>query len=146
MQGIPPPTYYKGPGNTQVPNVRAADGSMTDDTVVSTNDGTTPATYYPNYSGTWSSDSDYEWSGAPEYIGSTICSGVFNSSAPFGNITIPDYQAIYTNSGAADGTCDVWPANGYAGNFPWTGHKPDIDPGSNAGISWTTYDTLPGTN
>lgn len=97
-------TYSKGANDIPVPNARASDGSITDDTVVPDPSTGTSATYQAHRAGTWGSDSNYKWTNS---LTGYAASGTFNSSSPFGNQTIPDFSGVYTNPPATAGKSNV---------------------------------------
>ena len=97
-------TYHKGNNNVPELNVRAGDGSITDDTVVPDPSTGTSVTYQAHRAGTWGSDSTYTWACSLTNYGS---SGVFNSSSLFGNQTIPDFSGVYNNPPATAGKSDT---------------------------------------
>lgn len=98
------PTYSKGADGTPVPNARAGDGSITDDTVVPDPIAGASVTYQAHRAGTWGSDSSYKWACSLTSYGS---SGVFNSSSLFGNKTIPDFSGVYNSPPATAGKSDT---------------------------------------
>ena len=109
---FPSPTYSKGTVDASHPtgqwaNVRSSNGSMSDDTITPDASGTS-AIYYPNYTG-WGKNSTYNWTASliPASGKPMTSTGVFNSTALFGNVTIPNFTGTYYNPPAADGSSDT---------------------------------------